>query len=117
MNLGISSVKARYSATTGIGQIQATVYTNFNHEVGSFGGIAFGLSRVTFNNQTTDVQLQDEFKLGADHTFRVSAEYLHTAVNTSPIEGATVGYDVGSASAMWQWQIVRLRTHHTATRG
>ena len=112
----LSSVKARYSANTGIGQIQATVYTNFNHEVGNLGGIVFGLSRVTFNNERTDVQLQDEFKLGADHTFRVSAEYLHTAVNTSPIEGATVGYDVGSASAMWQWQIVPELSLTTAAR-
>lgn len=112
----LSSVKARYSANTGIGQLQATIYTNFNHEVGFFGGEILGLSRVTFNNQRTDLQLQDEFKLGADHTFRLSAEYLHSAVNTSPIEGAAVGYNVGSASAMWQWQIMPELSLTTAAR-
>ena len=112
----LSSVKARDSANTGIGQLQATIYTNFNHEVGFFGGEILGLSRVTFNNQRTDLQLQDEFKLGADHTFRLSAEYLHSAVNTSPIEGAAVGYNVGSASAMWQWQIMPELSLTTAAR-
>ena len=105
-NYDISSVKGRYSVNTGIGTIQAVAYTNFLHEYGQFGGGNLGQSNVTFNNQKTVLQLQDQFKLAADHTVRISAECQHSMLNTDPVGGGTVGYDIASASTMWQWQIL-----------
>ena len=102
----LSSIKGRYGATTGIGQIEAVAYTNFVNESAQFAGQVLGLQNVALNNQKTVVQVQDVFKAGADHTFRVSAEYQHSMIDTAPLGGATVGYDIASASAMWQWQIL-----------
>jgi outer membrane receptor for ferrienterochelin and colicins len=102
----ISSIKGRYSANTPIGLVEAVAYTNFLHESAQFGSQLLGLTNVTFNNQKTVAQLQDVFKLGADHTFRIAVEYQHSRINTSPLGGATVGYDIASASGMWQWQIL-----------
>ena len=102
----ISSIKGRYSANTGIGLIQAVAYTNFLHESGQFAGGFLGNSHVTFDNQKTVLQLQDSFKLGAHHTFRISSEYQHSVINTAPLGGGTVSYDIASASGTWQWQIL-----------
>ncbi len=102
----INSVNGRYSANTGIGLIQAVAYTNFLHESGNFGGAILGLNNVTFNNQKTVLQLQDLFKIGPDHTFRISAEYQHSIINGAPLpSAASVGYNIASLSGMWQWQI------------
>lgn len=105
-NYDISSIKGRYTANTSIGLIEATAYTNFLHETGQFGGGVLGLQNVSFDNQKTVLQLQDLFKLGANHTLRVSGEFQHSMINTSPLGGATVGYDIGSLSGMWNWQIL-----------
>ena len=102
----VSSVKGRYSANTSIGLMQAVAYTNFLHEQGRFANSLLGLESVTFNTKKTVVQLQDLFKLGANHTFRISAEYQHSTTNTSPYGEANIGYDIGSVSGMWQWQIL-----------
>ncbi len=86
--------------------VQAVAYTNFLHESAQFGGGLLGLTNVEFDNQKTVLQLQDVFKLGADHTFRIATEYQHSRINTAPFGGATVGYDIASISGMWQWQIL-----------
>jgi outer membrane receptor for ferrienterochelin and colicins len=101
-----TSIKGKYSITTDFGLIEAVAYTNFLNESGDFLNRNDELTAVSFNNQKTVLQLQDQFKLGAAHVFRVSVEYQHSMMNTSPVAGGTVGYDIGSASAMWQWQIV-----------
>ena len=102
----ISSIKGSYRANTSIGVIQAVAYTNFLHEKADFGGTLLGLTTMSFDNQKTVAQLQDVFKLGTDHTFRVATEYQHSVINTSPFGGASIGYDIASASGMWQWQIL-----------
>jgi outer membrane receptor for ferrienterochelin and colicins len=101
-----SSIKARYSASTSIGLLQLTAYTNFVNEEGRFGGGILNLQTLKFDSEKTLVQVQDLFKLGPVHTFRISAEYQHDTVNTSPVAGGTVGYDIGSLSGMWNWQIL-----------
>lgn len=47
---------------------------------------------------------QDLFKVGAKHTFRTSAEYRKTDMSLSG--GAQLTYEVKSASAMWNWQVL-----------
>jgi outer membrane receptor protein involved in Fe transport len=102
----ISSLKGRYTANTPIGLIEAVAYTNFLHEAGQFGGSVLGLQNLSYDNQKTVLQLQDVFKLGTEHTFRITGEFQHSMINTSPLGGATVGYDIGSLSGMWNWQIL-----------
>ncbi|MDD5587408.1 MAG: TonB-dependent receptor, partial [Alphaproteobacteria bacterium] len=64
-------------------------------------------------NFTTDLvvsQLQDQFKIGADHTFRAGLEYKHKnfrmtgAQIIEPAEPA-LGENIYAVSGMWLWQI------------
>ena len=50
-------------------------------------------------------QLQDIFKLGSAHTFRMSFDYRYESMATMPVGGAHLFYDVLSESAMWAWKI------------
>ena len=59
----------------------------------------------TDNNQTVVAQIEDTLKVGADNTFRASIEYRNDTVNTSPVAGGNITYDVLSASGMWDWKI------------
>jgi len=102
----INSVRGSYSANTGVGLLQVTAYTNIVRQSGGVSGGALGEQTATINNQKTFVQLQDVFKLGAVNTFRVATEYQRNTMNTVPTAGAQIGYQVYSASGMWQWQIL-----------
>ena len=95
----ITSVKGGYTANTAIGMLRVTAYTN----QANWNGNLFGLDRVKAANQLTMAQVEDTFKLGPDHSIRLSAEYRHSALNTSPISGGSVAYDIGSASGTWNW--------------
>lgn len=112
----ISSLKGAYSASTGIGLLQIVAYSNMLHETGQFAGGFLNGQTVTFDNQKTLVQVQDQFKLGAAHTFRISAEYQRSSMNTAPVGNATVGYEVASMSGMWHWQILPQLSFTEATR-
>lgn len=95
----VSSQKATLTADTGLGQIQAQVYQN---QLDAKYGIAQGID---WKNKITVASLQDLFKVGTAHTFRVGGEYRHNTLNVAPSGGADVSYDVLAASAMWNWQV------------
>ncbi|TAL04370.1 MAG: TonB-dependent receptor [Rhodospirillaceae bacterium] len=98
----MQSVKGQLTADTGVGLLKATAYRNWL-TADELAGPPFGAYH--FNNQLTVVQVEDVFKLGADHTFRASAEYRHTTMNTTPVTGADVFYDIYSVGAMWEWKV------------
>jgi outer membrane receptor for ferrienterochelin and colicins len=54
-------------------------------------------------------QLQDEFKAGADHTFRLAIEYRHKDFTSSGVESIVENPDLAennyAASGMWLWQM------------
>ncbi|MBI1686947.1 TonB-dependent receptor plug domain-containing protein [Caulobacter hibisci] len=95
-----SSLKGTLAAETKVGELQLTAYQN---DLTAKHVILGQKSR--FENKITVVSAQDLFKIGAKHTLRVGAEYRHNEVNTAPIGGAEVSYDVLAASAMWNWAI------------
>jgi len=95
-----SSVKGALTAETKVGQLQLSAYQNDLTAKHLILG-----QNARFENQIRVVSVQDLFKIGAKHTLRVGAEYRHNEVNTAPIGGAQVSYDVLSASAMWNWAI------------
>jgi iron complex outermembrane receptor protein len=102
---GTDSVKGDFSADTSFGLIQATAYTNWiNNRLTIGNGSAAGVM-TNIDNQVTVAQLQDIFSPWADHSFRLSVEYRHNEVNTTPVAGAHVSYDVFAASGMWEWRI------------
>ncbi len=99
-----SSLKGRVAADTGLGLIEATAYMNW-YDTWLAGSPTSGvLFHVT--NPVYVVQLQDIFKPGPAHTIRVSFEYRHNAMETTPIGGAHVFYSVLAGGAMWDWAIM-----------
>ncbi|WP_162149148.1 TonB-dependent receptor plug domain-containing protein [Asticcacaulis benevestitus] len=106
-----ASEKATLISETRWGLIQAQAYQN---QLTSKYASRLGVTE--WNNAITVASLQDLFKIGADHTFRVAAEYRHNTLNVAPIGGANISYDVWSGSGMWNWAINRQLTLTTALR-
>jgi iron complex outermembrane receptor protein len=107
IKMATTSTKATLTSDTTIGQLQAQAYQNQLHAKYSFG---------KWDNTISVVSLQDLFKVGAAHTIRLSGEYRHNTLNTAPIGGADVSYDVWSGSAMWNWAISDTLTTTAAFR-
>ncbi|WP_425997086.1 TonB-dependent receptor plug domain-containing protein [Caulobacter sp. DWR1-3-2b1] len=95
-----SSIKGALASETKLGTLELSAYRNTLAAKHLVAG-----QRARFDNEITVVSVQDLFKVGAAHTFRVGGEYRHNEVNTAPIGGATVSYDVFAASGMWTWAI------------
>ena len=101
---GTDSVRGQVNADTSIGAIQGSIYSNWIKYQPYTGKSLIPL--LTLNNQVSVAQLQDTFKLGSDHTFRLDAEYRHNSVGDTPAGGSHTFYDVESVSGMWDWKIL-----------
>jgi iron complex outermembrane receptor protein len=120
--LSVGSLKGNLNAETRHGLIQGSLYRNWIDNA-AFTGVFDGQNMVEsdipiveYSNEVTVAQLQDIFKIGAAHTIRLSGEYRESEMNTSPVSGGTVFYDVLSAGAMWQWQLTETLTLTSALR-
>jgi len=96
-----SSVKTQLTADTDYGLVKATVYRNWI-SINTFNALN---TKIKFDDEVTVAQFQDIYRLGTDHTLRLSLEYRHSSVNTTPFVGGHVFYDVYSAGGMWNWNI------------
>lgn len=92
------TAKLTLTSDTSLGVVQFSAYQN---DVSN----KFVSRGAQWDNTTTVVALQDLVKFGANHTVRLSGEYRNNKLNTAPIDGGEVAYDVYSASAMWNWAI------------
>ncbi|MEO8467658.1 MAG: TonB-dependent receptor [Gammaproteobacteria bacterium] len=108
------SVQARVAAETGLGLIEGVIYSNDIHaevfpdvQVSPF---------LAFDNEVTVAQLESVSKIGRSHTLRLSFERRHNSMQTTPIEGADVFYDVTSFGGMWEWKITDALTLTNALR-
>jgi iron complex outermembrane receptor protein len=91
------SAKASVAANTVIGLLNAVVYRNVAD---------VDLSTLfSYNNTVTVARAEDLFKIGTDHSFRVSAEFRRNEMKSTPNKGGKVSYDVYSAGGMWDWAI------------
>jgi len=109
-----SSAKLHLSADTDVGILDFMVYGNWfraTAESPALPGFSYNLV-----NSIYVTQLQDIFKLGTDHTFRVSAEYRRNGIVTAPLGGAHIFYDVFSGGVMWQWAVAPEVTITNAAR-
>jgi outer membrane receptor for ferrienterochelin and colicins len=106
VHYGTNSLKGDLGADTSFGLIHATAYTNWIRAGYVFGTAVPDTTDNTIdNNQTVVAQLEDVLKVGSESTLRGSIEYRSDTVNTGPVGGANVSYDVISASGMWDWNI------------
>lgn len=98
-----NSVQGQITDDSSLGLLQFVVYTNW---IGWKGIPSPGLGQFELHNQVTVLRISDMFNIGADHTVRLEGSFRHNQVNTTPVEGATLQYDIFSASANWSWQML-----------
>jgi len=105
------SMRAGFSWQTPYGLITDNNY--INHANVSF--IATGVdpstvSTYNFTNNLLVSQLSDQFKVGADNTFRAALEFRNKTFNNSnliqdPLQAPAFNQNVFAASGTWLWQI------------
>lgn len=112
-----SSVKLNYSLETSFGGVEANLYRNWADVDYRRDLTGIPSLPLTFSNDVTVFNLQDVFKLGPDHTVRLSGEYRHNTSSLSPDNaGSRIYYDTYSAGAMWDWSISDTVTWTNAAR-
>jgi iron complex outermembrane receptor protein len=94
------SVKGTLTSETKLGLIQISAYQN-----DLSAKYVLLSTRTDWENRIRVVSAQDLFKVGADHTFRIGAEYRNNRLNTAPATGGVISYDVYAASGMWNWAV------------
>ena len=95
-----TSVKATLASDTRFGLLQASAYeTNLTAKQVVAG------QKARFENKLNVVAVQDLFKIGSKHTVRIGGEYRKNEVNTAPLVGGKLSYEVASISGMWNWAI------------
>lgn len=91
------SMKSTLSSSTDFGLVEANLYQN--HNIGTYGGF-------TTDNRVTVGQLQDIFRIGNDHTFRIMGEYRKNISSGNIFgAGAEIQTETLASSAMWNWHI------------
>lgn len=95
-----ASLRSKITADTEFGLLQLDAYHNRNvvH--------AAAVEPLSWRQQVTVVQASDVFKWGADHTFRVGAEYRDNAITSNRDFSGTLGYRIAAGSLMWEWQVL-----------
>ncbi|MDO8800321.1 TonB-dependent siderophore receptor [Phenylobacterium sp.] len=91
-----SSGKVSLDADTAFGTIQAQAYVN---------NLDSRATPLHYRNTISVAKVQDLLKIGTAHTLRLGLEYRDNKVNTTPVEGAEVGYSVWAPSVMWNWVV------------
>jgi len=108
-----NAARVQLSYDAPVGLLEGIAYTNWmeQHTAPGFAGQDFD-----FTNRISVVQLQDLFKAGARHTFRVAVEYRSDSTETTPFGPGEVLYHVWSGSAMWEWKVAPSVTFTNAVR-
>jgi iron complex outermembrane receptor protein len=88
------------------------VYSNFS----TVQTDVLHIVKMDFYNALRVVQAQDVVKLGAAHSIRIAAEYRNSVVNTSPIGGGHIEYNIASISGTWNWHALPWLTLTGAAR-
>ncbi len=65
---------------------------------------------------TRDLRFSDLFKIGTDHTIRLSGEYKYNEANGQFSNGSTDFYNTYSAGVMWDWQVLSRLSLNNAVR-
>ncbi|MEI8394725.1 MAG: TonB-dependent receptor [Rhodospirillaceae bacterium] len=89
---------------TGIGYLNLNAYRN-RVEFVYLPGENCATCTSILNNLTV-IQLSDLFKPDVDHTVRLGLEYRNNRGSGTAFDDEHFGFDVYSASAMWNWQIL-----------
>jgi iron complex outermembrane receptor protein len=95
----LDSLKGEYTGETSLGMVTARINANFT----TIDSATFGL-RVHYYNPLVVAQVQDVLKVTTDMSVRLSVEFRHSTVDTSPVGGGQIAYDIGSVGGTWNWR-------------
>jgi len=98
-----NSQKLGLEAPTSIGTVSLTGYRNQIGYRWDQGGNDYDYTKM--DNRLYVLQASDLFKLGSDHSVRLGLEFRSDDNQGSYYKGETMGFDLYSGSAMWNWQI------------
>jgi outer membrane receptor for ferrienterochelin and colicins len=96
------SVKGQVLADTSLGLLKLATYTTWTTQNSD---IPPAIGHIDLGNVVTILQAEDVLAVDNDNNIRVAAEYRHDSVDTAPIHGGTITYNILSASGMWDWKI------------
>lgn len=97
------SLRSYWHADTRFGLVSASIYRNEIH-ADAFLAEDTGPAR-QFDNAVQIAQIENVFKAGASHVLRIAAEVRDNSMETTPIRGAEVYYDVAALTTMWNWNV------------
>lgn len=122
LNAEFSGLRAQYVNDSNFGLLRFDVYQNTSDYdlISQFSGTAVDISA-----ELLALKAEDTFKIGTDHTFRLSAEYRQNDL-TFIFRGLPVetNNDILSAGLMWNWQVsetvattISVRTDQLSSKG
>lgn len=100
------SARASWLRDSELGLLKANIYYNsLEHDT-----TVVGFGQLSYENEILVAQMEDLFKVGANHSFRLFGEYRHNIYRgefgASPFdEGVKASFDSFAASGMWDWTI------------
>ena len=112
MRYVVDSLKAEFTGDTPAGMVTLRAYRNMS----AVDTTIVNALELDYYNKLTVLQAQDVVKLGASHSIRIAAEYRNSIVDTTPIGGAHVLYNIGSLSGAWNWHALPWLTLTSAAR-
>lgn len=98
-----NAVMGRLLADTGWGLVKLSGYSNW---VSWSRTVGPGSAAPKLQNQLTVMTAEDVFSPAPDHTLRLAVAYRHNDVAPTDRRFGWISFDAGSASAMWNWQIL-----------
>ncbi len=93
-----SSIHANYNLASDIGLWGVNVYRISDN---------LTTSTIGYENDLTVAKVENLFKVGADHSVRLAAEYRYNSLKGQIVGGgdSKFDYDLYAPSAMWDWRI------------
>ncbi len=97
----ISTARVGASFDSRIGVLDFDFYRNQAQNSYTVEGVVEDLVNTVYVAKASDL-----LKLDADNTIRLGLEYRNNAAASQTIFNGTIGYQVYSANAMWDWQVL-----------
>ena len=113
------SLRGGSSWQTNFGTIKSNIY--YNHSLVSNDEISQSLPHYEDTSNLVSAELEDQFKIGKDHTFRISTQYQHKDFNLDAPAAIALNTGVSennfALSGMWLWQVTDKLSWVNALRG
>jgi len=97
------SVKGQILADTNFGLLKLSAYTTWTTQDSQTPPL---IGEIDLRSAVTVLQAEDVISIDNDNTVRIAGEYRHDFLDTAPLDGGVISYNILSASGMWTWKIL-----------